>query len=76
MDDILRELPLEADIVAALLRGDNDLGTLHAMARHYEKAEWDEFAANAKILGIADKDVAELYRQSITWAQGLFVLLG
>lgn len=76
MDDILRELPLEDDIVIALLRGNNDLGQLHAMARNYERAEWDEFSANAKRLGIADKDVAELYRQSVAWAQGLFVLLG
>ncbi|MHC1758740.1 MAG: EAL and HDOD domain-containing protein [Negativicutes bacterium] len=76
MGDILRELPLDDDIVIALLRGDNDLGRLHAMARHYEKAEWDEFSNVAKSLGIADKDVAELYRQSVGWAQGLFILLG
>lgn len=75
MEDVLGELPLDDDIVVALLRGDNDLGRLHAMARHYEKAEWDEFAAAAKELGIADRDVAELYRQALAWAQGLFVLL-
>jgi len=76
MGDILRELPLDDDIVFALLRGDNDLGKLHTMARYYEKAEWDDFAKLAKELGIADKDVAELYRQSLGWAQGLFTLLG
>ena len=76
MNDILRELPLDDDIVAALLRGDNDLAQLHTMARHYEKAEWDEFEAGAKTLRIADKDVAELYRQSVNWAQGLSALLG
>ncbi len=76
MSDVLRELPLDDDIVFALLRGDNDLGKLHAMARHYEKAEWGEFAEVATLLGIADKDVAELYRQSLGWAQGLFVVLG
>jgi len=76
MDDILRELPLEDDIVVALLRGDNDLGRLHRMARHYEKAEWEEFATIAKTLKIPDKEVSELYRQSVAWAQGLFVLLG
>ena len=76
MGDILRELPLDDDIVIALLRGDNELGRLHTMARHYEKAEWDEFSNVAKSLGIADKDVAELYRQSVGWAQGLFILLG
>jgi c-di-GMP-related signal transduction protein len=67
---------LDDDIVVALLRGDNDIGRLHAMARHYEKAEWDDFSLAANRLGIADKDVAELYRQSLAWAQGLFVLLG
>ncbi len=76
MNDILKELPLDDDIVTALLRGDNDLGRLHHMALHYEKAEWDEFAAIAKELGIPEKDVAELYRQALGWAQGLFVLLG
>ena len=76
MADILRELPLDDDIAAALLQGQNDLGRLYAMARHYEMAEWDEFSNLAKSLGIADKDVAELYRQSLGWAQGLFVLLG
>ena len=76
MNDILRELPLDDDIVAALLRGDNDLAQLHTMVRHYEKAEWNEFAAGAKMLRIADKDVAELYRQSVNWAQGLSALLG
>lgn len=76
MVDILRELPLDDDITVALLRGDNDLGRLHAMARHYEKAEWDDFSEASKLLGIADKDVAELYRQSVSWAQGLFNLLG
>ena len=76
MDDILRELPLDDEIIVALLRGDNDLGRMNAMARHYEKAEWDKFAVLANELGIASKDVAELYRQSLVWAQGLFVLLG
>lgn len=76
MGDILRELPLDDDIVIALLRGDNDLGRLHTMARCYEKAEWDEFSNVAKSLGIAEKDVAELYRQSVGWAQGLVTLLG
>jgi hypothetical protein len=46
------------------------------MARQYEKAEWEDFSATAKEVGIADKDVAELYRQSVSWAHGLFVLLG
>ena len=76
MNDILKELPLDDDIVTALLRGDNDLGRLHQMALHYEKAEWDEFAVIAKELGIPENDVAELYRQALGWAQGLFVLLG
>ena len=76
MDDILRELPLDDEIIVALLRGDNDLGRMNTMARHYEKAEWDKFAVLANELGIASKDVAELYRQSLVWAQGLFVLLG
>jgi EAL and modified HD-GYP domain-containing signal transduction protein len=76
MGDILRELPLDDDIVMALLRGNNDLGRLHTMALYYEKAEWNEFAESAKSLGIADKDVAELYLQSVGWAQGLFSLLG
>ena len=76
MGDILRELPLDDDIVIALLRGDNDLGRLHTMARCYEKAEWDEFSDVAKSLGIAENDVAELYRQSVGWAQGLVTLLG
>jgi EAL and modified HD-GYP domain-containing signal transduction protein len=75
MADILRELPLDDDITIALLRGDNDLGQLHAMARHYEKAEWEEFAASAQKLAIPEQDVAKLYRQALEWAQGLFVLL-
>lgn len=75
MPDILKELPLEDDIVTALLRGDNDLGKLSRMWVHYEKAEWDEFSAAAKALGVEEKDVAELYRQALAWAQGLFVLL-
>ncbi len=75
MADILRELPLDDDITIALLRGDNDLGQLHAMARHYEKAEWEEFAASAQKLAIPEQDVAKLYRQALEWSQGLFVLL-
>lgn len=75
MGDVLRELPLDDDIVIALLRGDNDLGRLHSLARHYEKAEWDEFSVSAQKLGISEQDVAKLYRQALEWAQGLFVLL-
>lgn len=75
MSDILREMPLDDEIVFALLRGDNDLGRLQAMARHYEKAEWEDFEKAAGSLGIESKDVAELYRQAIDWAQGLFILL-
>ena len=55
--------------------GDNDLGQLHIMARHYEKAEWDDFSAMAQKIGIPEQDVAKLYRQALEWAQGLFVLL-
>lgn len=75
MPDILKELPLDDDIVTALLHGENDLGLLSGMWLHYEKAEWDEFAVAAKALGVEEKDVAELYRQALSWAQGLFVLL-
>jgi len=75
MNDILKELPLDDDIVTALLRGDNELGHLLKMILHYEKAEWDEFSVSAKELGIPENDVAELYRQALGWAQGLFVLL-
>ena len=75
MADILKELPLEDDIVTALLRGENDLGQLSRMWLHYEKAEWDEFSSAAQALGIEEKDVPELYRQALSWAQGLFVLL-
>jgi len=69
--DILRELPLAPDLVAAVLEGKGPLGELLCAVRAWETGLFDEAAAAVQRAGVTVDDFATCYTESIAWAESL-----
>lgn len=72
MPEVLSEIGVPRGVMAALCRGDappTRLAQLLDLALAYERGAWDEVAALAANLGLADAALAEAYRESLEWAR-------
>lgn len=68
MEDVLSELPLADEVVAALLRQEGELGTLLMMIVSFEKGDWEALEN-----GTIDLDsLQQTYLQSLQWSRELF----
>jgi c-di-GMP-related signal transduction protein len=68
MEDILKEINLDAQIRDALLGYDNSMRAIFDIALHYERGEWEEFERAAARLGIASGNIPEIYMRAMDWA--------
>lgn len=68
MEDVLSELPLATDVVAALLRKEGKLGALLSSVILFEKGDWENLKCSDKGLAI----LQESYRDAMQWSQELF----
>lgn len=68
MNDILKSLPLEEDVVEAL-NGSGDFYDLLRLAATYERGQWGETAQRLKRLSLDSFQAELLYIQSRSWAQ-------
>jgi EAL and modified HD-GYP domain-containing signal transduction protein len=66
--ELLGEISVSADIDAALLRQDTTLGGIRALVLAYEHGNWEEVAALAKRLKIAEDRLPEIATASLGWA--------
>lgn len=63
LDEVLAELPLTAEVTAAVLDGSGRIGEVVAMARAWEQAAWDDPA----LLGSDPAVLTEAYLGAISW---------
>lgn len=71
MEDILKDLPLSANIKDALLHGKGVFGEVLRFAKAYEKGDWDTLFEVADGIGLDEERIPELYFDTVTWANSL-----
>lgn len=71
---ILYELPITDDVKNALLGDINDLWIVYDLILAYEKADWKIVTKRAANLGVPEKQIPHLYKQSVEWADDICAL--
>jgi c-di-GMP phosphodiesterase len=69
MDDILKKLPLEPRLEAALLGRDADLGIWLDLAAACERGSWDKTEALLTTLNLTSEHTAKSLNESAQWAK-------
>jgi c-di-GMP-related signal transduction protein len=65
--EALRELPIAADVRAALLGADTLLGRLYRLAVDYERGHWDGVTAACAMLGVDQDLLPGLHLKAVEW---------
>jgi c-di-GMP-related signal transduction protein len=66
--DILEEVPVAADVKAALLGKPCRLRAVHELILAYENGDWDEIGRRSEALAVDESAVAEAYLSAVEWA--------
>ncbi len=72
LDDMLKDMPLDEGIVAALQGEESPYSPWLRLLSHYERAEWDEAEQDMREAGITEMAVVKAYEQSLQWAMAFF----
>src|SRR5262249_19187186 len=73
MLEVLQDLPLSADVKAALMGRKDGHGRVLGLALAYEQAEWDRLPA---VMGDLNLDVTRLptfYKEAVSWVNQIFI---
>ena len=71
MAEVVRELPLDEEIRAALLGQDNQPRRVLDAVVHYEKGRWQQAEAAASMLDLSDDVLASAYTDALSWTRTL-----
>ena len=71
---ILAELPITDDVKNALLDEVNDLWIVYDLILAYERADWKTVTKRAANLRVTEKEIPDLYKQSVEWADEICAL--
>jgi EAL and modified HD-GYP domain-containing signal transduction protein len=71
MRPVLAELPIAADLSAALMGEQNPLRDVLQTVISYEQGNWEELSQLAKRLGLKEEKLCELYMQALRWSREL-----
>ena len=72
LDTIVNAIPLDKEIQEALLLNKGKYGNILSLVIAYEHGKWDEVSKFKEILNLDDDCLVDYYKQSLTWADGLF----
>lgn len=72
LEDILADLPLSGDIKTALRGEEGRFRDVFELVLAYEKGDWEALARKAARLELEEKEVKELYLQSLEMANHIF----
>ena len=72
LEEILEEMPIKADIKAAILGDGGQFAELLSMVKVYEDGDWKPLLASASKLGVSEDHIAGLYFDALDWTQNLF----
>lgn len=67
MEDVLSQMAVPADIRSTLLGEPTRLSQILALAIAYDRGDWVRVSTIAKSVGVAERTLPELYRESIEW---------
>lgn len=70
--DILSEIPLEIEIVEAILGFDNELREVFSFVLAYERGEWDKVNKMCKDRKIDAKKIRDAYIKSLEWLNNIY----
>lgn len=71
LESIVSEIPLEDQVKEALLEEKGVLGTILALTKAYEQAQWQKVSELASQLGIADAELSACYDDAVNWTADL-----
>lgn len=72
IDEILQEITVEDDVVAALTGEPGILRSVLDLVIATEKGDWDEVTSLAAELQIEEQFLSEAYLDAVKWAQGIY----
>lgn len=72
-EDLLGEMPLDEDLIGALMGEKTPYTPWLKFLYHYERGEWDITLRIMHYLGLVEHRVSSAYEESITWANMFFV---
>jgi c-di-GMP-related signal transduction protein len=70
--DILKDIPVKADIKDALLGRPNRLQEIYQYVLAYEQGDWAKFSDAPSKLGIEVADLLQVYMDAVEWAHKSF----
>jgi c-di-GMP-related signal transduction protein len=65
--EVLADLPVAADLKAALLGEQNALREIFETVTAYENGDWDHVAATTARLKLGEQELPEMYRRAVEW---------
>ena len=68
LEDILTQVVLPDEVVAAILHGEGQLGSLLGLVVAYERGAWDTVEDRAAALGIPTATLTSIYLDALAWA--------
>jgi len=72
LEEALAEVSISDDIRMALLGKESALSAIYSIAKAYERGDWEFTASLAGLLGVDDGTLAQLYGESVEWADSAF----
>ena len=67
MEELIREMPIDAKVRAALSGEPGPATELHRLVLAYEKGDWPAVVSRAALFGIKGSTVAKAYSGSLAW---------
>ncbi|MBN1957596.1 MAG: HDOD domain-containing protein [Desulfuromonadales bacterium] len=74
IDEILKEITVEEDIVATLTGAEGQLQQVLSLVVATEKGEWEQVSSLAMTLHLEEKAVSTAYMDAVKWAQDIYSL--
>jgi EAL and modified HD-GYP domain-containing signal transduction protein len=75
LNEAVRDLPLDQEVISTLLNrdsGDETLSAIYHLVRSYELGDWTKVLAESQHLHISDDVLSPLYAESVQWAENVF----
>ena len=72
LEEAFEGMSVSADVRAALLGGRSPLRPVYDIVEAYERGEWERLTAVVTELGVTESVIAQLYADSVEWADGAF----
>ena len=71
MDEILKEIAIDNDIIEALIDKGGATGMAYELILAYEKADWDRVSDLCELFGFDKSVVTDIYIEAVTWSYKL-----